>query len=466
MKTNAIKTAPKARTHEGAPSPKLSAVRELRRTVMAHMLFEDTFYESGEDSAKRIMLLVSKVPFVEAAQIAVEAREKMKLRHAPLYVVREMIRCHKNIGKPMGDLIARVIQRPDEIGELMALYWKDGNDQPLTAQMKIGLARALKKFPEYALAKHDNGGVKLRDALFLVHARPRQSELKELKHAHDVPAIRRKDYRRGIVARHDTHVFTKLTRKTLATPDTWEVGLSEGGDKKATFTRLIQEKKLGALALLRNLRNMLQAGVDTDLIRQGLMSMQTERVLPFRFITAARYAPQLEDALEEAMFKCLAAVEKLPGKTVLLIDHSGSMNDRLSTKSELTRFDAALGLAMILREKAQRCRIACFSDAGVEVPPRRGFALAQAARDCMRFGGTRLGEAIEWVYREAPETERLIVITDEQSADKPPQPKGKGYIINCASYKQGVGYGSWITVNGFSESVFDFIRAYEADEDR
>lgn len=463
MKTNTRKTAPSARTHEGGPSPKGFAARELRRTVMAHMLWEDTFYESGKDAAARIQLLVAQVPFPTVAQIAVDAREKMKLRHVPLFVVREAIRAHRGVGKPMGDLIARVIQRPDEIGELLALYWKDGKDQPLTWQMKLGLARALKKFPEYALAKHDGGEVKLRDALFLVHARPKHQEGES--HPAFAPPITRKDYKRGRTLRHASSLFTKLTQKTLATPDTWEVALSEGADKKATFTRLMQENKLGALALLRNLRNMLQARVDTDVIRKALGRMDTERVLPFRFIAAARHAPQLEDALEQAMFRALAEVDKLPGKTLLLIDHSDSMNSKVSEKSEITRFNAALGLAMVLREKAERVRIACFSNRGVEIPPRRGFALAEAARSCMGFHGTYLGQAVRWAYQEAPETERLIVITDEQSADKPPQPTGKGYIINVANYKHGIGYGPWVTIDGWSEAVFDYICEYEKAED-
>ncbi len=140
MRTN-IKHAGVAKTHEGALSTKqLTPAEELRRTVMACMLFEDSF----------------------AAQIAIDAREKMKLRHAPLFLIREILRTHK--GRQVGDLIARVIQRPDELAELLALYWKDGKDQPLTSQLKIGLARAFKKFNEYQLAKWNrDGAVKLRD---------------------------------------------------------------------------------------------------------------------------------------------------------------------------------------------------------------------------------------------------------------------------------------------------------------
>lgn len=435
MKTN-VKFQDPARTHEGGQSVTLSPAKELRRTVMANMLFEGTFYESGEGAAARIQSLIKKVSFEDAAQIAIDAREKMKLRHVPLLIVRELLRNHS--GRKVGDLVARVIQRPDECGELLALYWKDKKDAPLSAQLKIGLARALKKFNGYQLAKwNKDGAVKLRDVLFLSHARPKDDEQKVL--------------------------FDQLTNNTLETPDTWEVSLSGGADKKETFTRLIQENKLGAIALLRNLRNMIESGVSEDIIREGLAKMKTERVLPFRFISAAKYAPRLEDALEQAMFKCLAEIPKLSGKTALLIDHSGSMNGvPVSQKSEVDRFDAACGLAMILRECAERCRIFAFSTSTVEVPPRRGFALIQATKNCMQFGGTSLGQAVNHVYANYPECERLIVITDEQSQDRPQQPRGAGYIVNVGTYKNGIAYGPWVAIDGWSEAVLDYIREYEA----
>ena len=434
MKTN-VKFKDSAVTHEGGQSVTLPAVKELRRTVMANMLFEDSFYESGQDAATRIQELIKKVSFEDAAQIAIDAREKMKLRHVPLLITRELLRNHS--GRKVGDLVARVIQRPDELGELLALYWKDKKDAPLSAQLKIGLARALKKFNEYQLAKwNKDGAVKLRDVLFLSHARPKDEAQKAL--------------------------FDKLTNNTLETPDTWEVQLSGGANKAETFTRLIQENKLGALALLRNLRGMIEAGVNEDVIRDGLAKMKAERVLPFRFITAARYAPRLEDALEQAMFKCLAEAPKLPGKTALLIDHSGSMSATVSAKSEISRFDAAAALAMIMRENAERCRVFTFSDRLFEVAPRRGFGLLAAVKEVVNPVGTMLGAAVRGVYKAFPECDRVLVITDEQSVDRPPHPQGTGYIINVGGYKQGIAYGPWVAIDGWSEAILDYIREFES----
>lgn len=435
MRTN-TKTLNTERTHEGAVSFPVSHVNQLRRTVMANMLFEDSFYESGMDASKRMAELIKHVSFEDAAKIAIDAREKMKLRHAPLFLVRELLRNHH--GRKVGDLIARVVQRPDELGELLALYWKDGKDQPLTSQMKIGLARAIKKFNAYQLAKwNKDGAVKLRDVLFLSHARPKDEEQAAL--------------------------FKQLAENTLPTPDTWEVQLSGGANKKEVFERLMAERKLGALALLRNLRGMLEAGVDEDKIRAALNAMKAERVLPFRFISAAKYAPRLEDALEQAMFRCLAETPKLGGKTALLIDHSGSMEHRVSAKSEISRFDAAAALAMILRETADRVRVFTFSDRVIEIPPRRGFAMVQAVREVINPVGTLLGSAVRTIYKHYPECDRIIVVTDEQSADRPPHPQGRGYIINVGGYQNGIGYGPWVTIDGWSEAVIEYIREYETD---
>ncbi len=206
---------------------------------------------------------------------------------------------------------------------------------------------------------------------------------------------------------------------------------------------------------------MIEAGVSEDIIRDGLAKMKAERVLPFRFISAAKYAPRLEDALEDAMFRCLAEVPRLGGKTALLIDHSGSMQEKVSGKSEISRFDAAAALAMILRETCERVRVFTFSDRMIEVPPRRGFAMVQAVREVINPVGTLLGSAVRKVYEIFPECDRIIVVTDEQSADRPPHPQGTGYIVNVGGYKNGIGYGPWVTIDGWSEAIVEYIRASE-----
>jgi 60 kDa SS-A/Ro ribonucleoprotein len=429
------------RTHEGAPARHISPELQLRRSVLGCLLWESRFYEDGIEIAGRIAELVPKVAAEKVAALAVEAREQMKLRHAPLLLVREMAR-HNTHRALVAETLARVIQRADELAEFVAIYWKDGR-VPLSGQVKKGLAAAFPKFDEYQLAKYDRGGpMKLRDVLFLCHAKPRDDE--------------------------QAGVWKKLIWGRLAVPDTWEVALSaagdgNGGSKREAWTRLIAENKLGALALLRNLRNLREAGVDEKLVLSALDAMNTQRVLPFRFLAAARYAPQWESTLEAAMLKCVASQPRLAGKTVLLIDVSGSMIAPLSRRSEMLRTDAAYGLAVLLREVGERVAVYSFSDNLVEVPARRGFALRDAIDVSQRHNGTYLGKAVEQL-NEKERYDRLIVVTDEQAHDTVPNPKGNGYVINVASYKNGVGYGKWTHIDGWSESVVEYVRALEQTE--
>lgn len=417
-------------THEGAKAKRINAELQLRRSVMACMLWEDSFYEDGESIAKRIEDTVKLVKPEKVANIAIEAREQFKLRHVPLLLIRTLA---KN-KYPVADVLSRIIQRPDEITEFLAIYWKDGK-QPLSAQVKKGLAKAFLKFNEYQFAKYDrDGAIKLRDALFLSHAKPENKDQEIL--------------------------FKKIVDRTLSIPDTWEVALSAGKDKKETWKRLLSENKLGALALLRNLRNMKSAGVDSTIIKNSIANMKTERVLPFRFISAARYASQLEPELEISMFKCVQNMEKLSGKTILLVDVSGSMNSEISNKSDLMRLDAACGLGMLLREICEDVEIFTFSNDLVQVPPRRGFALRDAIVNSQQHGGTYLGNAISIIQNNRT-YDRIIVITDEQSHDSVPDPRGMAYMLNVAAYQNGVGYGAWTHIDGWSESIINYIQEYE-----
>jgi len=215
---------------------------------------------------------------------------------------------------------------------------------------------------------------------------------------------------------------------------------------------------------------MREVGVEEELVLSALRSMNAARLLPFRFLAAARYAPQWEETLEQAMLKCVAGREKLggdilPGKTIVLVDVSGSMTAPLSRRSEMQRTDAAYGLAVLLREISEKVSMFSFSDDLVEVPARRGFALRDAIDASQRHNSTQLGKAVESLNRT--ETyDRLIVISDEQAHDFVPGPRGKGYMINVASFKNGVGYGKWTHIDGWSESVVDYIRALEQAESR
>lgn len=425
----------KEQNHAGSFVNSISAEKQLNRMVLAHMLWEDQFYVDGKTSAELIKELVPMVSPDAVAELAVKARSQYKLRHVPLFLTRELARA----GKLKANTLSDVIQRADEMGEFLSLYWKEGKCA-ISNQVKKGLAQAFVKFNEFQLAKNDKNSaqVSIRDVMFLSHAKPTSVAQEAL--------------------------FKRVANKELKTPDTWETELSAGADKAATFTRLMMEKKLGALAFLRNLRNIVNSGVAEDLIRSYGAAVNVDMVLPFRYIAAAKIVPQLEDMLEKMMLRSLAKAEKLPGKTVMLVDVSGSMfGTKISGKSDLDRFDAAAALAMLCASVCENFEVYTFSTQLVRVAPRQGFALVDALRVSQQHGGTHLGQALKSVQTKGA-YDRIIVITDEESSDVVGGPKSdRGYILNVASYKNGVNRNDWTTITGFSEACFDYIRESEKE---
>jgi len=418
----------------GTQVSKINAERQLKRITLAAMLWEKQFYLDGKSHAELVRELVAKIAPEKVAALALEARTKFKLRHVPLLLVRELARS----GKLQATALTSVIQRPDEMSEFLSIYWQEGKTA-VSNQVKKGLAACFNKFSEYQLAKwnKNSASIKLRDVMFLSHPKPQSVE--------------------------QTELFKRVAADTLIIPDTWETQLSAGADKCETFSRLMTEKKLGALAFLRNLRNMRDSGVNTDLIRSYASSVDVTKVLPFRYVAAARIVPEFEDMLESMMFRSLESHDKIPGKTVLVIDVSGSMfGAPISQKSDLDRFDAAAALAMLCREVCEEVEIYSFSGDAVRVAPRRGFALREAISGSQQHGGTQLGRAMETINKDTSYT-RCIVFTDEQSYDRPDAPLGKGYVVNVASYEHGVNHQAWTEVNGFSESVIDYIQALERE---
>lgn len=440
----------------GTPVNKISDENTLTRLTLACMLFEDQFYLDGKAHSALLKELVAKCDPEFTANLAVKARSEFKLRHVPLLLTRELARR----GALKAATLTDVIQRPDEMGEFVSHYWSD-KKQPLSNQVKKGLAACFNKFNEYSLAKWDknSAAIRVRDVMFLTHAKPANPAQEEL--------------------------FKRIADDKLVTPDTWEVALSGGADKRETFIRLMAEKKLGALAFLRNLRNMENAGISKTTISDYAIGLDVSKVLPFRFIAAYRAAPSFKPMLETLMLKALASMPKLPGRTVLVVDISGSMGTMVSGKSDLSRLDAAAALAILAREICED--VVIYATAGYDSSCRhattkldhnklRGFALADTItgvelRRLIGGGGIFLVQAMDFIAKSelGKHVDRTIVFTDEQDTggrgfepDKAVRlTDSRNYIVNVGSYTNGINSGAWHTVTGFSEAVLTYIRACE-----
>lgn len=444
-------------THGGTLAKKISNEELLRRSVLSCLLWEKEFYEDGQTIADRIVNTANLCDVEFVANLAFEARNVHGMRHVSMFL---LFSCLHRAGKGFKHHIARTIRRPDDMLELLAMYWANSQEQKKKPkgqghlsdrQLRDGLALAFAKFDEYSLSKFDkkDGLINLRDLMFLTHPKPTSPE--------------------------QTALFKRIADKAMKTPDTWEVQLSAVGSdvekKKTVWERLIRntldttyrdrDGQLGYMAVLRNLRNMEQVGVDRALTRDIILKRQgADLVFPFRYTAAARACPSMESHIDVAMQEAIKLLPVLKGTTVVLVDISGSMDRQLSAKSDITRTDAACTLASVIN--AEDLRVFSFSERTLEVPARRGMAGIDAISKSQRHAGTNLSDAV--AHANSLKHDRLIVITDEQDTSGRPVPAPKcqyPYMINVASARNGVGYRNWTHIDGFSEAVLRFIPQIE-----
>lgn len=441
------------RTHQGGIAYVGADFEQLQRMVLTCLLWENTFYMNGRQITEIISDLIGRCDPAKVATLTKVARTSMNLRHVPLFMAIKMLG-HPEHKRYVEDVLKTVVQRPDEIGETLALYWSKCRTQqipakkfPIAAQVKRGLRSCFEKFDAYQLSKWDRAtdAIKLKYAMTLLHPKPKTEDM----------AI----------------MWNKLMAGTLEPAYTIEMLLStkDGRSQKEKYEEYLRSGRYAAGALLGRIRHMIENDVNKNLIADAWNKTNFGKMFPFRFITAAKHAPTMEPLIEQAMMKSLERIPgMLEGHTTLLVDVSGSMNwplsqspaRRYSTSNvqETVRIDAACGLALLLREKCEDVTITTFSNDLVTVPPRRGFALRDAIKNSQAHRDTFLAKAINSVKK----TDRLIVITDEQSRDNVGDPPcEKAYMMNVASYQYGVGTGNWTRISGWSDQLVRYIIAIE-----
>ena len=440
----------------GALAAKQSNYDLLRRCVLANLLWEDNAYIDGQSVSKEIARLIPLCTSKDVAQLAIEARLLQKLRHTPLFIVSEMCR-YKEHNSFVAEILPQIITRADMLTDMLAIYWKDEKKRKLTAQLKRGLATSFNNFNEYQFAKYDrNASIKLRDVMFLVHPKPTQGK---------------------------EELFKKIADRTLDTPDTWEVALSTGKDKKETWTRLIEEKKIGGLAMLRNIRNMMLANVDRNTINKGLTTLKSSMLLPLDFLKSARINPEFSRNIEDAMIESYKNLPKLPGRTLFVVDVSGSMGSLTSGESNFSRLDQACAMAMLAINQCENYElvITAGNDGNRTGKhehikyPQKGFdVFKQITQNRLGGGGIFTRQCLEWCKNSIPgEFDRIVIFSDSQDCDyadkRIPKPYGKyNYICDVSSHSKGINYrGIWTAeISGWSEHFLTFIAAYEGLENK
>lgn len=238
---------------------------------------------------------------------------------------------------------------------------------------------------------------------------------------------------------------------------------------------------MGAMALLRNLRNFDQAGVSDQVAEQvGLRICDPEAVararqFPFRYLAAYQHAPSLRWAypLERALGHSLGNVPALPGRTLVLVDRSGSMWSSLSDRSKLNRADAAAVFGAALALRAEDADLVQFGSTSQVVPYSRGESVLKVLERFGNLGGTYTAQAVREHYRGH---DRVLIVTDEQAAsygyggDPTAQvpPTVPVYTWNLAGYRVGhapSGSANRHTFGGLTDAAFRMVSLIEGGRD-
>ncbi len=484
---------PSGRTYEGAAGYARDAKSELFLLAVTNMVSEETFYEQAGDRDRRYAELIGIVAVTDpdwTGRFLGWLRNGANLRSASLVGALEAARAMVAANIPGSRaLVDSVLQRADEPGEALA-YWTSHHGRALPKPVKRGVADAARRlYHEHSLLKYDTAskGFRFADVLDLTHPAPSgpwQGELfryaLDRRHGHDdavpdgLPVVAANIALRERAAGDPTVLFDPDALRAAGM--TWEDALSLGGstvDKGRLWSALIPS--MGYMALLRNLRNFDEAGVSDDLadsISRRLADpaqVAASRQFPFRFLSAYRAAPSLRwgPALERALTLSLANLPELAGRTLVLVDRSGSMFGRVSARSGLNRADmaAVFGGALALRNVG-RTDLVQFGTAAARVPVAAGDSLLRLVQE--RFdslGGTNTAAAVQAHYAGH---DRVVIVTDEQAHDGNPggvvPPSVPVYTWNLAGYRYGHGPGGTNrhTFGGLTDAAFRLIPLMES----
>ncbi|GGR51342.1 TROVE domain-containing protein [Streptomyces roseolus] len=493
--TSPIKTTDKTTTHEGGAGYLRDEKSELFLLAVANLVSQQSFYETGKDRDDRYAQLVARLAVQDpdwTAALLGWLRGEGNMRTAAVVGATEYVKARLDKGIAGGNrkVVDSVLQRPDEPGELLA-YWTSRYGRSIPKPVKRGTADAVRRlYNERALLKYDTASHAYRfgDVIELTHPTPTAAWQGDLfKHAIDrrhqrvntIPASLGMLGRNALL-RAEGDPGDWLNADALREAGmTWEDALSAVGskvDKARLWEAMIPS--MGYMALLRNLRNFDEAGV-SDAVAAGVAARLADpaqvaksRQFPMRFLSAYRAAPSLRWAwaLEQAISHSLAAVPALAGRTLILVDRSGSMfYDRVSDRSDLTRADAAAVFGSALALRAEDATLVEFGTNSARVAFRKSESLLPMLDRFHGMGGTNTVRAIQEHFHGH---DRVVIVTDEQayrsyygSAGDVIPASVPLYTWNLAGYRAGhvpSGGRNRHTFGGLTDAAFRMIPLLEA----
>ena len=437
---------------------------KLVTQVLTSFFNESKFY--GDNSAemqKVIKRVIQKDPqFV--SNLAVFARREFNMRSVAHVLTAYL--AHEEKGKPyVRDTVKGVSLRGDDVTEIMSFYLSTFG-KPVPNSLKKGINDVLLGFDEYTLAKYKGEGkaVKMRDLLCLCRPRPETSEQEDL--------------------------WKRCLEGTLAIPETWETQLSANGNNKETWEKLIDSGKVGYMATLRNLRNILTAqprNIDKVFAKlSDPVAVRKSKQLPFRFLSAYKSVGNIGgskvfDVLEAAVDASVDNLPRLPGTTVIAVDTSGSMGYNVSAKSDIRCCEIGMMLGVIANRICDNAIFYTF-DTRLQkkaISTRNGI-LYTVNHEACAGGGTNMYLPFEQMIHDHINADRIIVISDNECNNSwyrnPVESLANDYrrksgndiwvhAIDLQGYGTQQFHGAKTNIiAGWSEKVFDFILLAEQGE--
>lgn len=495
-------------THEGAPGFGREPKGELFLLSVTNMVGEDTFYERAGDRDDRFRRLCGQVAVADPAWMVDFLRwlrGAAHLRSAALVAAAEAVRAR--LAAPAGSdsgpgrgsnrtLVDAVLQRADEPGEMLA-YWMSRYGRAVPKPVKRGVADAVARlYDERALLKYDTDshGFRFADVIDLVHPTTRAdwqgalfAHALDRRHGRDNPIpeplgmLRR---RAALMAAPPEGRRALLDPETLrAAGMTWEslAGWLGGPMDAAAWCAVIPS--MGYMALLRNLRNLDQAGVPDEVAAAVAARLADpdqvarSRQLPMRFLAAHRAAPSLRWSypLERALGHALANVPALPGRTLVLVDTSSSMDNLFSRDGTVRRWDVAALFGVALGQRCAAADVVSFAGVTRWFPLVPGESLL---RSLDRWGsdGYNLGggtDTARALLRHYAGHDRVVIVTDEQAASdhvavsEAVPAHVPMYTFNLAGYRRGhapSGTPTRHAFGGLTDAAFRVISLIEAGQ--
>jgi len=435
---------------------------------------QDQYYRSAKQTFQELIELLPQVEPIFAAKAAVYARTQFGMRSITHVLAAEL--AAQLSGQPWAkDFYNKIIFRPDDMLEILA-YFNTKSGKQLPNAMKKGFAKAFDRFDSYQLAKYrgENRAYKLVDVVNLVHPTPTDRNAEALK---------------------------ALVADTLRATQTWETKLTQAGQnaesdaektelKAAAWTELLQSNKLGYFALLRNLRNMLEQAPElTNTICQKLTNrtqIKKSLVLPFQYLTAmdalqevastisTKLVRQVQKALNEALELALDNVPTFAGRTLIVLDDSGSMTTVSGKKKPPIEIGAIFAAVLYQSNDADLMR---FSDDASYVSKYFSDAPVSIAKQLIE-GARSAGTNFHAIFQKANKAyDRVIILSDMQGWMSGNAPKAEfekykqRYKANPFIYSFDLqGYGSLqfpenkvFALAGFSDKIFDIMQLLETD---